>query len=147
MLDLFSAIDISSAALDAQRTRINILSGNLANINSTRTEEGGPYQKRNAIFSAEPVSDEFDTQLHHKLREGVRTVEVTDIVTENREPRKVYDPHHPDADKHGYVAFPNINMMEELVNIMTASRSYEANITAMNSTKSMLLQALQIGKA
>lgn len=147
MYNLFSAIDVSSTALEAQRMRINILSSNLANINSTRTEEGGPYRRKSPVFSSDNVADNFEDVLDNRVREGIKKVRVADIVVDDKPPKMVYDPKHPDANDQGFVALPNINMMEELVNIMSASRSYEANVTALNSTKSMLLKALQIGQA
>ena len=143
-MDIFSALKISSSALTAQRRRIDVVSSNLANIETTRTPEGGPYQKRDVVFRAAPQSGASPFDL--ALDTAAEGVEVAAIRTNPAPPRMVYDPSHPDADAQGFVAMPNINLMEEMVDLMSASRSYEANVTAIQSAKRMALKALEIGR-
>ncbi len=135
-MDIFRTFDISASALVAQKLRMQTISSNLANINTTRTPEGGPYRRRDVVFET-VLMDEAG------YSEGVR---VKDVVVDKRPPRVVYDPSHPDADKNGYVKLPNINLVEEMVNMMLATRAYEANVNSFNITKSMILKALELGK-
>ena len=144
-MDLFDSLKISASALAAQKTRINVVSSNLANIETTRTPEGGPYRKRNVIFRASNVG--FQGNLEQSMEDsGVQGVEVSAIRTDPAPPKMVYDPSNPDANAKGYVAMPNINLMEEMVDLMTATRAYEANVTAAKSAKQMALTALQLSK-
>lgn len=135
-MDIFRTFDISASALVAQKIRMQTISSNLANINTTRTPEGGPYRRRDVVFET-VLMDETG------YSEGVR---VRDVVVDQRPPRVVYDPSHPDADKNGYVRLPNINLVEEMVNMMLATRAYEANVNSFNLTKGMILKALELGK-
>jgi flagellar basal-body rod protein FlgC len=135
-MDIFRTFDISASALVAQKLRMQTISSNLANINTTRTPEGGPYRRRDVVFET-VLMDEAG------YSEGVR---VKDVVVDQRPPRVVYDPSHPDADKNGYVKLPNINLVEEMVNMMLATRAYEANVNSFNITKGMILKALELGK-
>lgn len=139
-MDIFDSMKISSSALAAQRSRLNVVSSNLANIETTRTPEGGPYQKRDVVFRSVPVS------FAGVLDRAVQGVEVAGIRANSEPPKLVHDPAHPDADEQGYVAMPNINLMEEMVDMMSASRSYDANVTVIKSAKRMALKALEIGK-
>ncbi|MEI6125801.1 MAG: flagellar basal body rod protein FlgC [Pseudomonadota bacterium] len=141
-MDFFTAFNISSSALNAQRTRMNIVTSNLANINSTETPEGGPYRRKDVVFSAVPAQTSFREILKDKINE----VQVDEVIDDARPFRSVYDPYHPNADQNGYVFYPNVNVMEEMVNMLSASRSYEANVNAIKATKSMALKALEIGK-
>lgn len=143
-MDLGMALAISAGGLDAQRKRMNVIASNLANASTTKTPEGGPYKRRDVVFESVPVT-EFGKVLNSKMDEA-QGVKVTEIVEDTRPPRMVYDPSHPDADKEGYVALPNIDVIEEMTNMMAATRSYEANISAVNATKSMSMKALEIGK-
>ena len=145
-MDFFDAINTSSAALSAQRLRMNLISGNLANINTTRTREGGPYRRKEAIFAAQPLTRPFAEILADRQNKHLSTVKVADVVEDPNPPVMKYDPGHPDADENGYVAMPNINLMEEMVNMISASRGYEANVTALNAAKDMALKALEIGR-
>ena len=134
-MDMFSAMKISATALEAQKVRMNVSASNIANVNSTSTPDGaGPYRRKDVHFSA------------YMLEEGAYGVDVTGIVEDPRPFRKVFDPGHPDADSEGYVTFPNVNIIEEMVNMMTAGRAYEANITAINNAKSMMMKALELGR-
>lgn len=145
-MDFFSAMDVSSSALSAERTRINLISGNLANASTTRTPEGGPYKRKDAVFSAVPPDKPFSRVLDGISGKQVRQVQVSSIVEDQNPPRMQYDPSHPDADLQGYVAMPNVNVIEEMADMLTASRAYEANVTAVQAAKSMALKTLEISK-
>lgn len=145
-MDFFSAMNVSSSALAAERTRMNLISSNLANANATRTPEGGPYKRKDAIFAATPVENRFSRALDGATAQQVRKVEVSAIIEDQSQPRLQYDPSHPDADPQGYVAMPNVNVVEEMADMIGATRAYEANITAVQAAKSMALKTLEIGK-
>jgi flagellar basal-body rod protein FlgC len=144
-VDFFSAMNISSSALTAERTRMNLISGNLANASTTRTPEGGPYKRKDAVFSATPVQSPFSRALNSAAGQQARQVEITEIVEDQNPPRMQYEPGHPDANAQGYVAMPNVNVVEEMADMINASRSYEANVTAVQAAKSMALKTLEIG--
>jgi flagellar basal-body rod protein FlgC len=137
---------ISSSALSAQRLRMNVLSTNLANAQTTRTEEGGPYRRRDVIFEASPTGNKFGDYLDGTYDARLSKVKVTGIHEDQGSPRRVLDPSHPDADSDGYVELPNIQVMTEMVNMIAATRAYEANATALNETKQMAMKALEIGR-
>ena len=141
-MDFFTAFNVSSSGLSAQRTRMNVVSSNLANINSTETAEGGPYRRKDVVFTSSPVQTSFEGMLQDKINQ----VHVSNIIEDNRPFRTVYDPYHPSADKNGYVHYPNVNVIEEMVNMLSASRSYEANVSAIKTTREMALKALEIGR-
>lgn len=141
-MDFFSAMDISASALSAERTRMNLISSNLANANSTRTAEGGPYRRKDAVFTATPAPGSFGAALGKAAQ--ARGVEVSQIAEDQNPPRLQYEPNHPDADPQGYVAYPNVNVVEEMADMITASRSYEANVTAAQAAKSMALKTLEL---
>ena len=145
-MDFLTALKISSSALDAQRIRMVVISSNLANINTTRTPEGGPYRRRDVVFASQPVADNFGEVLNSELEKKLQRVEIVNITVDPGPPKVVYDPRHPDANALGYVGMPDINVMEEMVNILSATRSYEANVAAVNSVKSMVNKALEIGR-
>lgn len=134
-MDSFGILDVSASALDAQRQRMDAIASNMANARSTRTDEGGPYQKREVVFSTLPVESGDDT---------LQGVQVSDVVKENSF-QQVYDPSNPDADTKGFVKMPDINVIEEMVNMMTAYRAYEASVNTFNVSKTMLEKALEIG--
>jgi flagellar basal-body rod protein FlgC len=149
-MDLFKMFAISGAAMSAQRSRMSVITGNLANTETTRTPEGGPYRRRDVIFQTVPLGGEFpdllaDTMLDRA--EGLLSVEVAGIKQSSRAPRKIFDPNHPDANPEGYVLLPDINVMEEMVDLLSAVRSYEANLTAYNATKGLVRRLLEIGNA
>jgi flagellar basal-body rod protein FlgC len=149
-MDLFKIFSISGAGMTAQRSRMTVVAGNLANTETTRTPEGGPYKRRDVIFQAVPVGEEFSDDFSSSEPEsadGVRTVKVTGIEASRRPPRKVFDPNHPDASPDGYVSLPDINVMEEMVDMMSAVRSYEANLSTFNTTKSLIRRLLDIGRS
>ncbi len=145
MSDFFGAIDVSASALSAERLRMNVISSNLANAQTTRTPEGGPYRRKDAVFYAEPDKS-FSSVFQNELEVPLHKVRVVDVVSDLGSPKMVPDPNHPDANEEGYVAYPNINTMEEMVNLITSSRTYEANVTAINISKAMMSKALEIGR-
>ncbi len=144
-MSFFKAMDISSSGLAAQRVRMNVLSSNLANATTTRTPEGGPYKREDVVFSATNVS-EFENLLDEDYGTELKKVQVVDIHKDTKAPRMVLDPSHPDANAEGYVAMPNIQTMTEMVNMIAATRAFEANTTALNSAKSMATTAIEIGR-
>jgi len=140
-MNLIDALNISATGLYAQRIRMNIISANLANVNTTRTPQGGPYRKKEVIFKAIEKED-FSSELERYLQ-GVKVLKIV----ESKKPfRIVYDPTHPDADKNGYVKYPNVNIIEEMVDLISAEKSYEANIAAINAIKNMINKSLEIGR-
>ena len=145
-MDFFRVLQTSSSGLSAQRLRMNLISANLANANTTRTQEGGPYRRKEAVFAAQPVEADFRQHLRSVLADRLPQVEVLGIVDDPNPPIMKYDPAHPDADGNGYVAMPNVNVMEEMVNMISATRSYEANLTAIKAAKEMAARALEIGR-
>lgn len=144
-MDFFTALHIGASGLSAQRVRMNVLTSNLANARTTRTPQGGPYRRRDPVFYAHPISDEFERLLGDELGDQLRSVEVAGIREDQGEPNRVFDPEHPDADGDGYVLMPDVNVVEEMVNMLTASRTYEANVAAVQTLKSMAMRALMIG--
>ncbi len=159
-MNLFTAIKISSTGLSAERVRLNIASMNLANAHVTRTIDGGPYRAKSVVFKAVPFTmrdqtgpDSLDASFIANespfdkiLEEKLETVEVSEIVDDPEPFKEIYDPSHPDADEKGIVRLPNVNVMEQMVDIMTASRAYEAGVTAIDTAKSMALKALEIAR-
>lgn len=143
-MDIFTSMQIGASALKANRIRLNTISSNLANAETTSTPEGGPYKRKSVYFETTPLS--FKEHLEGNLQEKVQAVKVAKIV-EDREPgKKVFNPEHPDADEEGYVSMPNISVLKEMVDMMSATRSYEANTTAIKSAKRMAMKALEIGR-
>ena len=136
-MNSFNVFTVSASALEAQKQRMNVIASNMANVHSTKTDEGGPYRRKDVLFSAEAVQSDPDT---------LAGVKVVDIVADSTPFRTVYDPGHPDADKEGYVSMPNINIIEEMVNMMMASRAYEASVSAFNMSKTMFLKTLELGR-
>jgi len=146
MIDMFTTWAISSSGLTAQRVRMNAISANLANVHTTRTATGGPYRRLDVVFAAVPVAADARGIFRRSFDDFLRAVQVLRVVEDSREPRQVFDPDHPDADAQGYVLLPNINLMEEMVNLLSANRAYEANVAAINAAKSMARKALEIGQ-
>jgi flagellar basal-body rod protein FlgC len=144
-MDFLTSMQIGASGLTAQRQRMDTIASNLANIETTRTPEGGPYKRKDVIFAALPL-DEFAATLENALADQVRRVAVTDVVEDQSPPKMIFNPNHPDANTEGYVAMPNINLMEEMVNLINATRSFEANIQSVNAAKSMALRAIDLGR-
>jgi flagellar basal-body rod protein FlgC len=147
MADLLRGMRISSSGMAAQRMRMNTISSNIANINTTQTPEGGPYRRKDVVLEAMPEAKSFgDIIMSTDPRSDQQRVQVTDVVSDRRAPLMKYEPDHPDANADGYVAYPNINLMEEMTNMIQATRAYEANVSALQAHKDMALSALEIGR-
>jgi len=144
-MNLFGVMTISGTALLAERERAEVVASNLANAETTRTPQGGPYTRQNVVFAAlRPFGMPFGVQLASMVDFSARGVEVPEVVADPAPPIRRYEPGHPDADAQGYVEMPNINPIEEEVNLMGAARSYEANVSAVQATKNMISSALEI---
>lgn len=145
-MGLFTSFDISGSGMSAQRLRTDIILQNIANVNSTSTADGGPYRRKTVVF-AEKSAVDFGEVLMSTAGTVGSGVKVTQIVEDNETPMSmVYDPAHPDADENGYVTYPNVNVVTEMTNLIDASRSYEANVTAFNASKTMASKGLEIGQ-
>lgn len=145
-MGIFSSINISASALTAQRMRMDVISQNIANANTTRTATGEPYRRRMVVFeqqSSPPFSSYFNSARSAAVGTGVVVSEIAEDMSDFV---KEYDPDHPDADADGYVSYPNVDEVTEMLDMMSATRSFEANVTALNATKGIALKALEIGK-
>ncbi len=143
---LFQTIDISGSGLTAERVRMDLIANNIANAHTTRTADGGPYRRQVAVFSERPPKGRFQvpgTPLVDRIGNGVRVANIQEDMTTNFQ--RVYDPSHPDSDEFGYVLFPNIEPIKEMVDLITATRAYEANTTVITNTSRMMNRALEIG--
>lgn len=146
-MGFLDALQASASGLSAQRVRMRLIANNLANMHTTRTPEGGPYQRREPVFAAEsPDNATFHDMLKAQQEGGVVEVRTVDIIKDGRDPILKYEPDHPDADEKGFISLPNISVTEEMVNLVSASRSYEANVAAVKATKNMVMKALEIGR-
>lgn len=158
-MGIFSAIDSSASGLTAQRLRMDTISENIANANTTRTKTGGPYRRKTVVFEAQSGDEQnngsnsgasFQSYLKRAssvINNSGNGVKVAKIVEDQSDFKRVYDPTNPDADKDGYVLMPNVDTLTEMVNMISATRSYEANVTALNASKSLALKALEIGNS
>ena len=146
-MDFLTAMDISASGLTADRTRINTIAMNLANAKTTRTPYGGPYRRRTVVQAAADVDDPFSVHMRSALDRELKGVRVMGVTQDTRPLKQVYEPGHPDANAEGYVSYPDINVVEEMANLMTAQRNYEANVTTVEAIKGMFNKALEIGKA
>jgi flagellar basal-body rod protein FlgC len=140
-MSLFSALQVSASGLAAQRTRAEMLAENMANAETTRTPEGGPYKRKDVVFASDLQASPFSSVFQNELAEGVS---VAQIVEDDRPPELRYLPGHPDADANGYVAFPRMNPAEEMVDLLNASRSYQGNVAAMTAVKDMITKSIAI---
>ncbi len=145
-MNFLDALDASASGLSAQRLRMNLISSNLANINTTRTPEGEPYRRKDAVFEAVDRQNSFKNVLDASLSSNLTQVKVAEVIEDDRDFQQKFDPGHPDADENGYVLLPNINVVEEMVNMISATRSFEANVSAVKATKDMAASALEIGR-
>ena len=134
-MSLFNIFNVAGSAMSAQAQRLNVVSSNLANADSVTSSNGQPYKAKQVVFSAVPVADSVST-----------AVKVSEVVEDATPPKMMYDPKHPMADEKGYVAMPNVNVVEEMVNMISASRSYQTNVETMNAAKTMLLKTLTLGQ-
>jgi flagellar basal-body rod protein FlgC len=142
-MDIFTTFKISGSALKANTIRLNTISSNLANVETTSTPEGGPYKKKSVYFESKPM--DFQQHLDGHLKSATQGVHVTKILEDEDPPQLVYNPAHPDANDDGYVELPNVSVIKEMVDMMSATRSYQANATTIKSAKRMALKALEIG--
>ncbi len=144
-MDLIQSLKISKSGLSAQRTKMNVIAENLANVDTTKTEEGGPYKRNIVVFESEPLKNFRNTL--RRMGKEYTTVKIGEVTKSQEQFRMVYNPNHPDADSDtGYVAMPNINSLTEIADMVVARRAYDANITAISTAKSMILKALEIGR-
>jgi len=141
-MSLFSLLSVSASGMSAQRTRAELLVENLANAETTRTPDGGPYRRKDAVFAAEDQSSPFSSIYGQEL--GATGVRVAEIVEDTSEPVMRYQPGHPDADENGYVAFPRVNPAEDMVDLLGATRSYQANVSAVAAIKDMIHRSIDI---
>jgi flagellar basal-body rod protein FlgC len=145
-MDFMTAIDVGASALKAERTHLNVISMNLANAKTTRTVEGGPYRRKEVIFKETEVQSPFSKAMNSALDQDVKGVRVESVQSDRRPLKQVYEPGHPDADEEGYVSYPDINVVEEMTNMLSAMRAYEANVSTITTSKSMFSKALEIGR-
>ncbi len=143
-MSLFSLLSVSASGMAAQRTRAEILVENMANAETTRTSAGGPYKRRDVIFESAAQQSPFQSVLMSEMGEVSNGVRVSEVIEDGREPDKRYIPGHPDADVEGYVAFPRTNPAEEMVDLISATRGYQANVSAMSAVKDMIHRSLDI---
>lgn len=146
-MSLFSTLAVSASGMTAQRARAELLVENIANADTTRTAEGGPYRRRDVVFQSEQVGSTFSSFMSEPLTMDSEGVAVSQIVVDNSEPEQRYMPGHPDADKNGYVAYPKVNPAEDMVDLLGASRSYQANVSAISATKDMIQRSIDLLKA
>jgi flagellar basal-body rod protein FlgC len=142
-MSLFSAMSVSASGMAAERTRAELLVENLANAETTRTPEGGPYRRKDAVFGSEPMAASFGSLFESHLQEGVA---VEEISVDTRDPERRYMPGHPDAGPDGYVAFPRINPAEDMVDLTGAARGFEANVAAISAVKDMIMRSIDLFK-
>ncbi len=145
-MDFMTGLRVSSSGMTAQRRRMNAISSNIANINTTESPEGGPYRRKSVKLEAMPDAKSFADMMLTNPEKNVNRVQVVDVVSDRAAPLLKYEPDHPEADENGYVAYPNINLMVEMADMIQATRAYEANVSALNATKDMALKALEIGR-
>ena len=147
-MSFFKSINVSATGLTAERLRMDIISKNIANAETTRTSAGTPYRRQLVVFKEQTSGGSFESVLNEArgLQEGGNGVEVDKVIEDQSPFKRVYDPGHPDADEEGYLLMPNVDVVSEMVNLISASRGYEANVTALNASKSMASKALEIGR-
>lgn len=143
-MSLFSAISVSASGMEAQRTRAELLVENLANADTTRTPEGGPYRRKDAVFTTQSPELPFHSLFASQMEQDTLGVAVSEITVDTRDPEKHYLPGHPDADKDGYVATPRINPAEDMVDLIASSRTYQANVSAMSAVKDMIQHSIDL---
>jgi flagellar basal-body rod protein FlgC len=151
-MSLFSALSVSASGMNAQRIRAELLVENMANAETTRTPEGGPYRRKDVVFQSESQQSPFASILSNQMSGGSAEAEagtgvtVSDVIVDQRDPEKRYLPGHPDADADGYVAFPSLNPAEEMVDLVSSSRGYQANVASMTSIKEMIQRSIDLLK-
>jgi flagellar basal-body rod protein FlgC len=141
-MDFLTTFKIAGQGLSVQRAKMDVITSNLANASTTKTPEGGPYRRKSVVLKAQPVENQFAGS----MKDALQGVQVKAVVEDGSPAKRIHDPTHPDADANGYVAMPNVNVMLEMADMITASRTYEACVTAFDASKSMALKTLDIGK-
>ncbi|MGL1864071.1 MAG: flagellar basal body rod protein FlgC [Pseudodesulfovibrio sp.] len=144
-MDFMTALDIGASGMTAQRANLNVISMNMANIRTTKTLEGGPYQRKSVSFESTPIYSPFDAAMDQQKNRELHGVKVLGVTADERPFKQVYEPHHPDANDQGYVFYPDINVVEEMTNMMNATRGYESNVQTVVAVKQMFAKALRIG--
>ncbi|HEX4771611.1 MAG TPA: flagellar basal body rod protein FlgC [Bryobacteraceae bacterium] len=145
-MSLFTSLSVSASGMDAQRTRAELLVENMANADTTRTPDGGPYRRKDVVFQSDSVGSPFSSALSDAMNGEGSGVAVSDVVVDQRDPERRYMPGHPDAGADGYVSFPRLNPAEEMVDLVGASRGYQANVASMSSVKEMLQRSIDLLK-
>lgn len=145
-MDFMTALDIGASGLSVDRTEINVTAMNIANAKTTRMPGGGPYQRKSVVIGTAEVDDFFSKHMQSALDRSVKGVKVMEVATDSRPFQRVYEPGHPDANEEGIVLYPDINVVEEMANMMTAQRNFEANATTIDTVKAMYMKALEIGR-
>lgn len=145
-MDFMTALDIGASALSADRTHVNVIAMNLANAKTTRTNGGGPYQRKTVIKATSDLDNPFGKHMRSALDRELKGVRVTNVAVDARPAKRIFEPGHPDADAEGFVLYPDINVVEEMANMMTAQRNYEASSTTVDTVKAMYTKALEIGR-
>jgi len=143
-MSLFSSFSVSSSGMTAERIRAEVLVENIANADSTRTAEGGPYRRRDVVFQSQSVGSPFSSVLNDQFDNPAKGVGVSEIIADNSDPDRRYMPGHPDADQDGYVSYPRINPAEDMVDLLGASRSYQANVSAISAVKDMIQRSIEL---
>lgn len=145
-MDFTTGMRITSSGMTANRMRMNTIASNIANVNTTKTPEGGPYRRKDVVFEAMPDAKSFGEILTSPEDVAKQRVQVADVTVDMKAPLLKYEPNHPDANDEGYVAYPNIDLMTEMTNMIQATRAYEANVSAMGAIKDMAITSLEIGR-
>ena len=143
-MSLLSSLSVSASGMSAERERAEVLVENIANADTTRTAEGGPYRRRDVVFQSDTVSSPFSSVFQNQMDVQAKGVSVSDITVDNSEPERRYMPGHPDADKDGYVAMPRVNPAQDMVDLLGASRSYQANVSAISAVKDMIQKSIDL---
>ncbi len=143
-MSLLSSISVSASGMSAERERAEVLVENIANADTTRTAEGGPYRRRDVVFQSDSVSSPFSSVFQSQIDSQSKGVSVSDIIVDNSEPERRYMPGHPDADQNGYVAMPRVNPAQDMVDLLGASRSYQANVSAISAVKDMIQKSIDL---
>jgi len=144
-MDVFKTMDVIGSALTAERARLNAINSNVANANTTRGVDGGPYKRKDVVLESVAAQNEFGQIVDERLNTHTE-VRVAEVREDTSAPRKVYNPDHPDADAEGYLAMPNVNPVAEMANMISADRAFQADVNLFQTTKQMALKALEIGK-
>jgi flagellar basal-body rod protein FlgC len=143
-MSLFTALSVSASGMSAQRARAELLVENMANSETTRTPDGGPYRRKDVVFESSQMGSPFSSVLQTAMDATATGVKIADVVVDQRDPEKRYMPGHPDADQDGYVSFPRINPAEDMVDLMEASRNYEGNVSAISAVKDMIQRSIDL---